>query len=155
MLRVACMSDISIFKKSHQYRTVCHPFLKTKSCLTPPTHLPIVLWPGYLTMIAFNQQYIHQHESALAWSSPQGIPQAGSCWEGSLINLAGMHQPSERGTGRGRGACPWTQHYIVLLPLHSILHLSTTISSLFNVWHFIFSHSKPCTHTPVSTIPSL
>lgn len=52
-------------------------------------------------MIAFNQQYIHQHESALAWSSPQGIPQAGSSWEGSLINLAGMHQRSERGTGGG------------------------------------------------------
>lgn len=146
----ACMSDIYIVKNSHHHRTVCHPFQRTNGCLTPPTHLPIVPWSGYSTMIAFNQQYIHQRESALAWSSPQGIPQASSSWEGSLINLAGMHQPSEKGAGGGvlrRGVCLWTQHYIVLLPLHSILHLSTTISSLSKVWHFIFSHSKPSTHT--------
>ncbi len=149
------MSDIYIVKNFHHHRTVCHPFQRMNGLLTPPTHLPIVPWSGYSTMIAFNQQYIHQRESALAWSSPQGIPQAGSSWEGSLINLAGMHQPSGKVGVCGGGVCLWTQHYIVLLPLHSILHLSTTISSLSKVWHFNFSHSKPSTHTPVPTIPGL
>lgn len=97
------MSDIYIVKNSHHHRTVCHPFQRMNGLLTPPTHLPIVPWSGYSTMIAFNQQCIHQLESALAWSSPQGIPQAGSSWEGFLINLAGMHQPSGKGGVCGGG----------------------------------------------------
>lgn len=152
----ACMSDIYIFKKSHHYRTVCHPFLRMKCCLTPPTHLPIVLWPGYLTMIAFNQQYIHQHESALAWSSPQGIPQAGSSWEGSLINLAGMHQRSERGTGGG-GTCGGgyvsehsTTLFCYLYIPFSTFPLQSPPSPKSDTFP-ILNHA----HTPVPTIPSL
>lgn len=72
---------------------------RTKPGPHPPRVCSPVPWSEYWTMIAFNQQCIHQPESPPAWSSPQGIPAACSSWGGSLINEAGMHQLSERGGG--------------------------------------------------------
>lgn len=79
-------------------------------------------------MIAFNQQYIHQHESALAWSSPQGIPQAGSSWEGSLINLAGMHRQVKEALAGGSAEGG--------LSLNTALHCSATFAFHSPPFHY-------------------
>ncbi len=120
------MSDIYIVKNFHTTGQFAIRFQRMNGLLTPPhafTHSPLIC---YSTMIAFNQQYIHQRESALAWSSPQGIPQAGSSW-GRLLNKPSRNASAEwKSGGLRRGG----------LSLNTALHCSATFTFHSPPFHY-------------------